>query len=72
MRICVIDDERISLNVISAVLKRTDDHHVESFTSATRALARCHETTFDMVLVDYQMPEINGVECVKKLRGMPG
>ena len=72
MRICVIDDELVSLNVISAVLKRTDDHVVERFSSATQALVRCRETTFDMVLVDYQMPDINGVKCVKKLRGMPG
>jgi putative two-component system response regulator len=71
MRICVIDDEIVSLSVISAVLKRTDGNFVESFSSATRALLRCGETTFDMVLVDYQMPDINGVECVKKLRGIP-
>ncbi len=71
MRICVIDDEVVSLNVISAVLKRMDGHVVESFSSATQALLRCGETTFDLVLVDYQMPEINGVDCVRKLRGMP-
>ncbi|MCW1951419.1 MAG: response regulator [Octadecabacter sp.] len=72
MRICVIDDETVSLNVISAVLKRTVDHVVESFSSATQALERCREAPFDMILIDYQMPDINGVECVKKLRVMQG
>jgi len=71
MRICVIDDERISLNVINAVLKRTDDHDIECFASATQAISRCRETTFDLVLVDYQMPGINGVECVELLRNTP-
>lgn len=71
MRICIIDDEMVSLNVITAVLKRNKDHQIESFSSATRALSRCRETTFDMVLVDYQMPEIDGVTCVEQLRLLP-
>lgn len=71
MRICVIDDEIVSLHVISAVLKRSQNDTVESFSSPERALARCRETTFDMVLVDYQMPEIDGVACVEHLRFLP-
>lgn len=71
MRICVIDDETVSLNVIGAVLSRADDYHIESFSSSTHALARCRETTFDMVLVDYQMPDINGLEFVQTLRFLP-
>lgn len=72
MRICVVDDAMVSLNVISAVLKRAEDHQIEIYSSAMRALARCDETSFDLVLVDYQMPEINGVELVERLRRLPG
>lgn len=71
MRVCVIDDELVSLNVIKAVLSRVNGYKVECFSSALAALARCRETTFDIVLVDYQMPAINGVECVVQLREMP-
>lgn len=71
MRICIIDDERISLNVINAVLQRNAAHRVESFSSPIHGLARCRETTFDLVLVDYQMPIINGVECVLQIRALP-
>ena len=68
MRICVVDDERISLSIINAVLKRVNDYQVESFSSAKSALSRCQETTFDLVLVDYQMPDLNGIECVEQIR----
>jgi len=71
MRICVIDDERISLNVISAVLKRMDDVDVECFQSSRTALDRCRETTFDLLLIDYQMPDVNGVEVIEAVRKMP-
>ncbi|WP_377505114.1 HD-GYP domain-containing protein [Octadecabacter sp. R77987] len=70
MRICIIDDERISLNVIRAVLSRHATYDVEAFQSAQAALDRCAETTFDLVLVDYRMDEMNGIECLKKLRAM--
>ncbi|MCL4122569.1 UNVERIFIED_CONTAM: hypothetical protein GTU68_043322 [Idotea baltica] len=71
MRICVIDDDRISLNVIGAVLARVDDHKVECFASAEFALDRCKEATFDLVLVDYNMPVYNGIDCISQIRSMP-
>jgi putative two-component system response regulator len=71
MRVCIIDDESISLNVIRAVLSRMDTHEVETFTSAKRALQQCGEVTFDLVLVDYRMAEMNGIDCIKVLRSMP-
>lgn len=71
MRVCIIDDERISLKIISAVLSRVDSYSVETFTSAKEALAQCHNVTFDLVLVDYCMNEMNGLDCLKAMRDMP-
>lgn len=71
MRVCIIDDESISLNVIRAVLMRMGSHDVETFTSATRALERCGHVTFDLMLVDYRMAEMNGIDCIKALRKLP-
>ncbi len=71
MRICIIDDESISLNVIRAVLSRMAAHDVECFTDPEVALERCAQVIFDLVLVDYRMGEMNGIACVKALRAMP-
>lgn len=71
MRVCIVDDEQISRAIIRAALKRVDAYEVEVFSSAPRALARCKEITFDLILIDYQMPEMNGVDCVAHLRTMP-
>ena len=68
MRICIIDDEHISRTIIDATLKRRDSYTVEAFSSASRAITRCKEITFDLILVDYQMPEMNGIECISHIR----
>lgn len=72
MRICVIEDESISLNVIKAVLARVVTYDVEGFSDPRAAMARCAETMFDLILVDYRMPGMDGVTCVEHLRGDPG
>ncbi len=68
VRICVIDDETISLSVIKAVLSRDPKYEVECFADPRAALARCGQVTFDIVLVDYRMTDMNGIECLEKVR----
>lgn len=68
MRVCIVDDEHISRTIIDAALKREEIYEVETFSSANRAILRCKEITFDLILVDYQMPEMNGIECIKHIR----
>lgn len=70
LRICIIDDESITLSVIGHVLSRIEPYDVESFLSAKDALLRCQEITFDLVLVDYRMADIDGITFVTNLRKM--
>lgn len=68
MRVCIVDDEHISRTILEATLKRQDSYQVEAFSSAPRAIVRCKEMTFDLILVDFQMPEMNGIECIHVIR----
>ncbi|WP_043700036.1 HD domain-containing phosphohydrolase [Yoonia vestfoldensis] len=71
MRICIVDDERISRSVNRAVLSRTDTYDVECFSDGISALARCRDIVFDMVLVDYRMADMDGITCITHLRTLP-
>lgn len=71
MHICVIEDQRTTLNVIKSVLGRVEEYRVEGFSDPHQALVRCAETVFDLVLVDYKMPGMDGIACLKHLRKMP-
>ncbi len=68
MRVCIVDDEHISRTILDATLKRQDCYQVEAHSSASRAIVRCKEVTFDLILVDYQMPEMNGIDCIHAIR----
>ncbi|WP_322889789.1 MULTISPECIES: HD domain-containing phosphohydrolase [unclassified Yoonia] len=70
MRVCIVDDERISRSVIRAVLSRNDQYEVECFSDGVPALARCRETVFDLVLVDYRMSDMDGITCITHLRAL--
>ncbi|MBL1264727.1 response regulator [Methylomicrobium sp. RS1] len=58
-RILVVDDEPNVLRSISRLLK---DYQVTSFLNGEEALAAALKMPFDLVISDYQMPGMNGVE----------
>lgn len=59
-RILLVDDEQNVLNALRRELE--DEYEIEAFSKPAEALLRCHETPFDLVVADYQMPEINGID----------
>lgn len=71
MRICSIDDDEIILEVITAVLGKLSNCTFEGYSDPREALRRCEEVTFDLVLLDYRMGDVDGIECLRQLRGSP-
>jgi len=72
MDLCVIEDNAVNLRVLKGVTSSVPGWNVEGFQCPLAALARCAETVFDLVLLDYQMPGLNGIEVIRRLRGMIG
>lgn len=70
-RILLVDDE---LNVLNALLRAlrqqlpVEGLQIEAFTDPLAALRRCCECTFDLVISDYRMPEMSGVELLHTLK----
>ena len=56
------------LSVTELFLERFGDMKVQVSKSAKDSLAVLHDQTFDAIIVDYDMPEINGIEFLKILR----
>ena len=63
----VLDDDINLLNLTSGVLKQ-EGHHVLSFNSAIKALEAIKTTSFDFVITDIQMPEMDGFAFLEKLK----
>ena len=66
-RILVIDDEPLNLDVIASMLTFVDlDNDLAP--SGTRGVALAQATRYDLILIDLQMPGMDGFEVVRQIR----
>lgn len=70
-RILVVDDSKINLKVANNILKPYNFTIVEAC-SGFEALELAETGTFDLILMDIMMPKMNGVECLRRLKEIPG
>ena len=66
-KILLVDDDPNILQALNRLLKH---YQVEMFTSGEEALVAAHETTFDIVISDYKMPEMDGVAFLTFFRAL--
>ena len=67
MRILVVEDEERLARLISRVLGE-EGYAVETEANGRQALMRALAEEFDLLIVDWMLPELSGVQLVKRLR----
>ena len=64
----IVDDEPLAVGMLENFVSRTPSLElVSSFTDPVEALARISEVRPDLVFLDIQMPDLNGLELSKML-----
>ena len=66
-RILIVDDEDSVLKGWRKAL-RYAGYSVTAVQSSGGALAACDEHAFDVIVIDFLMPSMNGVELLRRLR----
>ena len=66
-KILVVDDEDALRTVLSAELN-SEGYDVATAADGTEALAELQKSTFDLVLLDIKMPNMNGFEVLKVIK----
>jgi PAS domain S-box-containing protein len=66
--VLIIDDDQDLLDITRIFLIRFGNLHVDTVLSAKHALKLTSDKSYDAIVVDYDMPEINGIEFLKILR----
>ncbi len=67
-RILLLDDENNVLMALKRSLRQlytTAEMNIETFDDPKLAILRFGEVSFDFVIVDYHMPTMNGVDCLR-------
>ncbi len=71
IRVLVVEDNPINQKAIERCLE-SEDCIVTLAENGVKALEIFGKNRFDCILMDVQMPQMNGVEATKKLREIPG
>ena len=67
VRVLVVDDEPMNLMVAEGIFKEYK-MQVRAVHSGMEALGLCEKEDFDLIFLDHMMPEMDGVETLKRLR----
>ncbi len=68
-KILLVDDEELIVSGLELVINREPDLCVIGTASCGRtALEQCEQLQPDLILLDIQMPEMNGIDVIRELR----
>lgn len=68
MMITVIDDSATTVVILKSLSSKVAGAQATGFTDPVAAFQHLQEAPTDLVIVDYSMPNLTGVELIKRLR----
>jgi len=67
----LVDDSRSALGLLKQLVEADGTVEAEAFLDPLAALAAARGREFDIVLVDYEMPKLDGISFIRELRAFP-
>lgn len=71
MRILAVDDSPTMRRIVKNTLKQAGYTDVEEAGNGVEALSMLKSGPFDLILTDWNMPNMNGLEFVTQVRSQP-
>lgn len=65
VKILAVDDET---GVLNAIKKIFQDYDVTTESNSLKAIERIKQEKFDIFIVDYQMPDLDGIEFLEEIK----
>lgn len=67
-KILALDDDKFILASLQRTLRKEKNWHVQTFNDPFDALEHAHHQHYDLFLSDYQMPGLDGIEFLAKIK----
>jgi two-component system chemotaxis response regulator CheY len=71
MKILIVDDFKSMLMITDSILKQFGFKHVDQAMDGQSALNKIRETKYGLILSDWNMEPMNGMDLLKAVRGDP-
>ena len=71
LRVLVVDDSPLALKMINRVLSGLGIIHMTNANDGSKAISILENESFDLIVTDYNMPEVNGAELAEFVRNSP-
>ncbi len=70
VRILIVDDNDLNLQIAEALLQ-TFEMKIDCADSGMAAVDAVSRKNYDLIFMDYMMPEMDGIKTMKKIRNLP-
>lgn len=68
VRILVVDDSQLMRRCLRILLEQQESWRVTEATNGREAIERVQQTSPDVVVLDFQMPEMNGLDAAREIQ----
>ena len=72
MKILIVEDNKLMRDVIRNMLRTIGFTQIGEADDGDTALTACEAVLPDIILLDWEMPRLNGINFIVALRAMPG
>lgn len=67
LKVLVVDDNKVNLMMMQVIMKNLG-YKVDFANNGKEAVAQCNENNYNLVFMDLQMPEMDGIEATKMIK----